>query len=134
MNFDDTNFGMDYFPYNSLDLHGFRTPLQELRSGDWQRRVQFALAGQGMNSYAWTCLLVSDGIAVLGQAGRGLAFRDPDQTYREWATLMNGARLVHTAALAHTDRSDDRLLLVVWSPMRSLSSWQWLDRGGYLGN
>lgn len=129
VNFDDTNFGMDYFPYVSLDFYGFWTPLQELRSGDWQPRVQFGLAGHGMNSYAWTYLLVSDGVAVLGQAGRGLAFRDADQTHREWANLMNGARQVHHAALTQSDRSDERLLLVVWSPMRGRSSWQWLVRG-----
>ena len=85
-----------------------------------------------MNSYAWTYLLVSDGVAILGQAGRGMAFRNPDQTRGEWATLMDGARQVHAAALEQRERSDDRLLLVVWSPMRSLSTWQWLDRGGLL--
>ena len=47
---------------------------------------------------------------------------------------MESARQVHTAALEQRDRSDDRLLLVVWSPMRSLSTWQWLERADHSSN
>lgn len=134
VNFDDANFGMDYSPFDSIDFYGLREPLRQLRDGEWEPRVQFGLAGHGMNSYAWTYLLVSDGVAILGQAGRGVAFPNPDQTRKEWSTLIAGARLVHAAALEHGRQSGDRLLLVVYSPMRSLATWRWLVHGEPLGD
>lgn len=62
------------------DLYKFDPPLDHMLQGGWESRVQFGLSGHGMDSYAWSYLMVADGIPVGGQIGRGFVHADLRRT------------------------------------------------------
>lgn len=110
------------------DLYQFDPPLDHILKGGWESRVQFGLSGHGMDSYAWSYLLVADGIAVVGQIGRGFVHADMRRTDKTWAALIDGTTALHWEATRGAPIPDTHLLLVAVSDIRCVSSWQWLKR------
>jgi hypothetical protein len=123
----DQHFGSLLRPYDPRSLYMFHEPLNDILKGDWRAKLQFGFNGHGMNSYAYTYLVVADGVAVLGQAFRGLMSADLRKTEREWAQIMDGAQRVHEAARDQGVPAG-KLLLIAWSGIRDLTGWVMLDR------
>ena len=110
----------DQTPLRPMDFYMFRPAVQQILDGDWRQRFAVGMAGHGMNSYAWTYLCVEGQVAVVGQVGRGLMYRDRQQQTNEWDQLMQSARHVFDHA-SHDD--EERMLLVAFSEMRSIAQW-----------
>ena len=110
------------------DLYKFDPPLDHILQGGWESRVQFGLSGHGMDSYAWSYLMVADGIPVVGQIGRGFVHADLRRTDETWTALMDGATALHWEATKGTPIPDTHLLSVAVSDFRCVSGWQWLKR------
>jgi len=125
---DKSNFGSADRSLEPIDLYLFNPATHQILEGNWEPRVQFGFAGHGMNSYAWTYLLVSDGIAVLVQSFRGFANFNATKTQSEWSELMNHIRTLHEQAVESDAYSPDQLLFVAFSAFRGVRSWQWLSR------
>jgi len=123
---DEANFGTT--PFDPRQFYLFHQPLKEILAGNWEPRMQCGVWGHGINSYAWTYSLVSDGVAIIGQVGRGGLFRDPERASRDWATLMEGVSRVHQAAVARNGLLHGELLLVVWNELREVGGWRLLTR------
>jgi hypothetical protein len=122
----ETNFGMEYLPpFDPREFYLFDPVVRDLIEGNFVERVQFGLDGSGLNSYAWTYLLVTDGLAFIGQAHRGDIYWDPAATALEWVGLMRAARIVEITSESHIPPEGKRLL-IVWSPMRGLVGRRWI--------
>lgn len=124
----DRQFGTPSRPYDATRFYQFQEPLQDILQGDWSPRLQFGFDGHGLDSYAYTYLMVTDGLAVLCQTSRGLMFAHLRDTEHEWSEIRDGAQRVHQAVLDRGGIPDGKLLLVVWSEMRDLTGWVLLDR------
>jgi len=106
------------------DLYMFFWPEIERVLIDPTPRYAVGIGGHGMNSYAWTCLLVIDGLTIVAQVGRGVAFANARGTSARWNDLQHEiARLVQYAD--RVDVPEGHRLVVLWSDLRDIAEVSW---------
>ncbi len=132
--FDENNFGTHTRPFSPTRLYSFRPVLNDIFDGDWQPKVQFGFSGHGMNSYAFTYVLIADEVAILAQVAGGGIFADQPATAREWKAMMGATRRLHEVATrADIAPAHDAIVLAVWNRLRGgtgmeLVTWDGIGR------
>lgn len=121
------NFGTAAYALRPLDLYLDQPAVEYVRAGNWDDLLAFGVDGHGMNSYAYSYLLVTERLVVNGQVFRGLLNWNRERSAAAWSAMMTGIEAIHAAAQL-IELDEDQRLHLHWNTLRHHASLAILDR------